>query len=87
MATEILFETAIVNALIVYNTINSDKKMNITQFRETLVYTTLGLDNQGPQEVQQARLTANTYSKKQQNVVETEKSEKDDSTAIKVEQL
>jgi hypothetical protein len=76
-----------VNALIVYNTINSDKKMNITQFRETLVDTILGLDNQGPQEFNKQELTANTYSKKQQkNVVETEKSERDVSTAIKVEQ-
>ncbi|XP_008188519.1 piggyBac transposable element-derived protein 4-like [Acyrthosiphon pisum] len=58
VATEILFGTAMVNALIVYNTINSDKKMKITQFRETLVDTILGLDNQGPQEVQQARVNS-----------------------------
>lgn len=77
-----------VNALIVYNTINSDKKMKITQFRETLVDTILGLDNQGPQEVQQARVNSkHILQKKQKNVVETEKSERDVSTAIKVEQL
>jgi len=58
VATEILFGTAVVNALIVYNTINSDKKIKITQFRETLVDTILGLDNQGPQEVQQARVNS-----------------------------
>lgn len=46
VATEILFGTSIVNALIVYNTINPDKKMKITNFRENLVDDILSLENQ-----------------------------------------
>jgi len=47
--TEILFGTAMVNALTVYNTINYNKKMKITQFQGTLIVTILKLGSQGPQ--------------------------------------
>jgi hypothetical protein len=35
--------------------------MKITQFRETLVDTIFGLDNQGPQEVQPARVSKHIF--------------------------
>lgn len=44
VATEILLGTSVVNALIIYNKCNPDKKLKITQFRETLVDEILELE-------------------------------------------